>query len=445
MTTDRSQAGRGPRARPVRARPRDPAVGRTVEVTITGLGAAGDGLASYDDRALYIPLCLPGERVRVEITGRRGDGLAATIVEMLAPAAERAVPACRHYGECGGCDLQHLADGAAADFKAQLVVEALARRAIRVPVLPTRVSPAASRRRATLAIRRTARGVILGFNAPESARVVDIAECPVVRPRLAALVAPIRASAPGWLHAGEAADVSLTEGDGSIDMLIRATHEPSLEDREALATLAESLDLARVSWAHDRGESQPIAWRRPFRVPFGPVAVEPPPGGFLQATEHGEATLAEVVLGALPERGRLVDLFAGCGTFALRLAARGAEVRAVEGDAAAIAALGAAARGAMLAVTAERRDLDDRPLTAADLADVAGLVFDPPRTGARGQAEEIAESAVPVVVAVSCNPASFARDARILIDGGYALDSVQPVDQFRWTAHVELVAVFRRR
>ncbi len=428
----------------MRARPRDPAVGRTAEVTIERLGAAGDGLAEFDERPLYIPAALPGELVRVRITGRRGDGLAAAVEELLTPAPERAIPPCAHYGECGGCDLQHYADAPTARFKADLVAEALSRRGIAVEIRPTATSPAASRRRIVLAIRRTTKGIIVGFNAPESARVVDLAVCPVAMPALSRLIDPIRVAAAAWIAPGEAADVALTKGDTGVDLLVRAPRDPGLDEREALAAFAEAEDLARVSWSHDRGDTQPIARRRPFHVRFGSVAVEPPPGSFLQATDHGEAMLAEAVLAALPTHGRLVDLFAGCGTFALRLAARGGDVRAVEGDLAASEALGAAARAAMLPVAVDHRDLDERPLVASDLAGVVGLVFDPPRTGARAQAMELAKSKVPVIVAVSCNPASFARDARILIDGGYRLEPVQPIDQFRWTAHVELVAVFRR-
>lgn len=411
---------------------------------IERLGAAGDGLAEFDDRPLYIPAALPGERVRVRITGRRGDGLAAAVEDILAPAPERATPPCAHYGECGGCDLQHYGDAPTARFKADLVAEALSRRGIAAEIRATVTSPAASRRRIVLAIRRTAKGIIVGFNAPESARVVDLAVCPVAMPVLSRLIDPIRIASSAWLAPGEAADIALTKGDTGVDLLVRAPRDPGLEEREALAAFAEAEDLARVSWSHDRGDTQPIARRRPFHVRFGRVAVEPPPGGFLQATDHGEAMLADAVLAALPTHGRLVDLFAGCGTFALRLADRGAEVRAVEGEATAADALSAAARAAMLPVSVDQRDLNERPLVSADLAQVAGLVFDPPRTGARAQAIELAKSRVPVIVAVSCNPASFARDARILIDGGYRLEPVQPIDQFRWTAHVELVAVFRR-
>ncbi|MBV8167689.1 MAG: class I SAM-dependent RNA methyltransferase, partial [Alphaproteobacteria bacterium] len=217
-----------------------------------------------------------------------------------------------------------------------------------------------------------------------------------------------------------------------------------LAAREALARFADRADVARLSWRQPGAAPEPIARRRPVPVDFAGVAVEPPPGGFLQATREGERAIRDAVIAALPSAGKIADLFAGCGTLSLPLAARGLSVRAAERDPEALGALVAAARRAQLAVATEARDLERRPLAGDELAGLDAAIVDPPRAGARAQAAALAASGVPTVVMVSCDPATFARDARLLVDGGYRLEAVQPIDQFLWSPHVELVAVFRR-
>ncbi len=426
--------------------------GRQLEASIEGLGARGDGFASLDGRPVFVPFTVAGDRVRLRLTGTRAGGFKGEVLELLEEGPGRAEPPCPHFGVCGGCALQHLTDEAYARWKQGLVAQALARRGFsEVPVQPMIRIPPGTRRRATLAASRRGSGVALGFHGRESHAVVDLDTCLLLTPRLMGLLPPLRQALSPLLQEGETAAVTLTETEEGPDLLVVSAQAPGLEAREALAVFAEGQDLARLSWAAraKAGEAlspEPVVLRRPPRLCFADVAVEPPPGGFLQPTAAGEAALVERVLSYLPEgAAALADLYAGCGTFSFPLAGR-AHVHAVERDQAAMAALWSAARKADLAgrITVEARDLARAPVTAEELAGGDCVVFDPPRAGAREQAAEIARSSVPAAIAVSCNPNTFARDARTLVDGGFTLVEVAPIDQFPWTGHLELVASFRR-
>jgi 23S rRNA (uracil1939-C5)-methyltransferase len=425
-----------------------PGGGRQAELTVDALGGRGDGVAQLEGRPVFVPLALPGERVRVRLTGERAGGFKAELLELLEPAAERIEAPCPNFGPCGGCTLQHLEEERYRAWKQGLVGQALARRGLSGEVVGPLVSiPPGTRRRASLAALRRGAGVLLGFRGRESHRVVDAAGCLLLTPGLMALLPPLRETLAGVLEDREAVQLTVSETEAGPDLLLVSPRAPDLAAREALVALAERADLARLSWGPPGEEPEPLALRKPPRVVLGGVAVEPPPGGFLQPSAEGEAALRRLVLASLPEGSdRILELFAGCGSFTFALAGRG-RVHAVEGDEAALAALWAAARHAGLAgrLSVETRDLSRQPLTAEELAAYGCVVFDPPRAGAREQAERIAGSAVPAVVAVSCNPNSFARDARILVDGGYSLMEVTPVDQFPWSGHLELVASFRRR
>ena len=426
--------------------------GRQFEARIEGLGARGDGFASLDGRPVFVPLTVAGDRVRLRLTGTRAGGFKGEVLELLEEGPGRAEPPCPHFGVCGGCALQHLTDEACARWKQGLVAQALARRGFgEVPVQPMIRIPPGTRRRATLAAARTETGVTLGFHGRESHAVVDVETCLLLTPRLMGLLPPLRLALAPLLQAREVAAVTLTETEEGPDLLIVSGQAPGLAAREALAAFAEDQDLARLTWAArakagEALEPEPVVLRRPPRLDFAGVAVEPPPGGFLQPTAAGEAALVEAVLSYLPEgAAALADLYAGCGTFTFPLA-RHARVHAVERDEAAMAALWSGARKADLAgrITVETRDLARAPVTAEELAGGDCVVFDPPRAGAREQAAEIARSSVPAAIAVSCNPNTFARDARTLVDGGFTLIEVTPIDQFPWTGHLELVASFRR-
>jgi 23S rRNA (uracil1939-C5)-methyltransferase len=345
--------------------------------------------------------------------------------------------------------VQHLADAAYAAWKRGLVVQALGRRGFDAPPVDALVRvPARSRRRASLAARLVGGQAALGFHGRESHALESIESCQVLHPDLTALLPELRRALQPMLSAKQTAEVALLVADTGIDLLISSRHAPGLEARQQLAALAEQRDLARVSWSPVAGaqEPEPVAVRRPVAVQFGGVRVEPPPGAFLQPSAAGEAALVQAVRDWLGDaEGPVADLYAGLGTFTFPLAARG-PVHAVEGAEPAMAALWQAARKHDLAgrVTAEVRDLAADPPDPDDLSDFAGVVFDPPRAGAKALAEALAESDVPRVVALSCNPNTFGRDARALVDGGYRLEAVRPIDQFPWSGHVELAALFRR-
>jgi len=420
---------------------------RQVELTVHSIGGRGDGVAVGDGRPVFLANTVPGDRVRVRLPVERGGVTRGEVLEVLEPGPDRVVPPCRHFGACGGCALQHLDPDKGLQWKRDKLCTALAKRGLPVDAVRPIVSIApGTRRRATLAAVRGPAGVTLGFRERGGHGVVDVISCLLLTPRLMALLPLLREALAPLLESRRDLAVSLCDTEEGADVLLFAAPGPDLAEREHLAGLAESADLARLSWREPGTPPEPLAIRRPPRVRFADVAVEPPPGGFLQPTPEGEAALVGQVTDALPEQvARIADLYSGCGTFTFPLAAR-APVHAVEGNGAALAALETAARKAGLlgAITTETRDLARQPLRADELARFDAVVFDPPRDGAKAQAAEIARSKVPVAIAVSCNPSTFARDARILVNGGFQLVAATPVDQFPWSAHVELVASFRR-
>jgi 23S rRNA (uracil1939-C5)-methyltransferase len=416
------------------------------ELDIEAVGARGDGIGRLNGAPVYVARTVPGDRVRARLGDRRGDGIAAEALEVLRPGAGRVAPPCRHFQECGGCALQHWRSDDYAAWKRNLVEDALAHRGIRgIAIGPLAGVPPASRRRASLAAKRVGQRLLLGFHRRASHQVVNIEACLILSPGLAKLLPALRQVLESVVKEGADAQIVVTQTESGIDLVLGCRGPLDLAAREALAEFANREDLARLSWMAQGDPPEPVAHRRPALVRFGGTAVSIPPGGFLQPSLEGEAALTANVLEALKGCRRIADLYSGCGTFSFALAHR-SQVQAFDGDAKAIAALRNAARAAGLTerVTAAARDLAAHPLSGHELRTYDGVVFDPPRAGAREQARELARSPVPVVVAVSCDPATFARDARILIDGGYRLLEVAPVDQFPWTSHLELTAVFRR-
>ena len=404
-----------------------------IETRVARLNRAGEGVAP--EARLTIPFALPGERA----AGIPAEGvlIPETILD---PSPDRVAPPCRHFGTCGGCALQHASDAFLARWKREVVETALARRGLAAPFRPVATSPARSRRRATFAGRRTRKTVQTGFHARRSEAVIDIAECPLIRPELLA-AKPLLAEATA-LGAGRggAIRLALTLSEAGLDLDVREAKPLEGPMLAAAARLAEAGDLARLSW-----NGEVVALRRPPWQSFGRARVVPPPGGFLQATAEGEAALTGAVREAMEGARRIADLFSGCGTFSLPLA-EGAEVHAVEGDGPALAALDTGWRAApgLARVTTERRDLFRRPLLAAELDRFEAVTLDPPRAGAEAQVRALAASRVPRLAMVSCDPVTFARDAAILAEGGYRLDWVQVVDQFRWSGHVEVAAALNR-
>ncbi|TPN39667.1 class I SAM-dependent RNA methyltransferase [Mesorhizobium sp. B1-1-6] len=401
--------------------------------TIKKLGAQGDGIADTESGDLFIPFTLPGE---VVTAARERDR--ATLMALIEASPLRIEPACRHFGECGGCALQHLEAQAYQQWKREKVVHAL--RGIDCEIGGLVACAPHTRRRVVLAARRTETGMLLGFNRHLSPEIISISECPISLPGIVNALDSLRALAELICATPKSFRMAVTVTGSGLDVAVHESGKLGENQRRIAANFVIAQGLARLS-IDDEIIIEP---KKPV-VMFGSVAVAVPPGAFLQATEAAERTMADIVGGHLKRAKKIADLFAGCGSFALRLAAR-SEVHAVEGDAAALSALDRGSRFAtgLKRVTGERRDLFRRPLTFKELNAFDGVVFDPPRAGAEDQSKQIARSDVPFVAAVSCNPVTLARDLRILIDGGYAVKSVTPIDQFLWSPHVEAVALLEK-
>lgn len=399
------------------------------------LGAQGDGIAKAERGEVFIPFTLPGETVTAARNGERG-----TLMAVIDASAERVAPACRHFTECGGCAIQHLEAVAYARWKRGKVVQALKSKGIACEVEDLVACAPGTRRRAAFTARRTASGMLLGFNRHLSTEIIPIEECPVLLPAIVGALDDLRKLAVLVAATSKPFRIAVTATDSGLDVAVAEGGTLSDGQRRAAADFAIRHRLARLSVD---GETV-VEPHKPV-VRFGDVSVEPPAGAFLQTTQDAEAAMAALVGGHLGRAKKIADLFAGCGTFALRLAAK-AEVLAAESDAAALAALDKGFRfaGGLRRVTTEKRDLFRRPLTFKELAAFDGVVFDPPRAGAEEQSKQLARSDVPLVAAVSCNPVTLARDLRILLDGGYALKSVTPIDQFLWSPHVEAVALLEK-
>ncbi len=417
-------------------------------VEIEALGQDGDGIAPTDKGPVFVPYTAPGDRARISlIETRAGAARRGVLREVLSPAAGRQTPPCVHFTRCGGCRVQHLAPELYRRWKYGLLEAALDRaRALPEERRAMIGVPPGTRRRARLHVRHLPDGIRLGFHEALSRRIVDLDECTILHPDLLDLLPPLRSVLATILARGHQLDISLTRLDDGVDLVLHGLARPKLDVIERLTDFAHRTGLARLSAGPPDGPVEPVANLAPGHLTIGPARIVPPPAPFLQATREGEEALAAAVLAALagcPTGAKVADLFCGIGTFSLRLAARH-PVLALDGDSAAIAALDAAGRQAGLAyeLTAKTRDLGQRPLEGDELAGLGAVVFDPPRAGAPAQAAALARSRVPVVVAVSCNPKTFARDARILMDGGYRFAHVQPIDQFLWTAHLEIIGVF---
>ena len=389
---------------------------------IVRVAARGDGITEDGRHAAF---AAPGDTL--------------TEAGEVVPGPHHQTPPCRHFPECGGCQLQHLDDEAWSGFITDRIASALDAHGIATVIRPPALSPPRTRRRATLHADGKGGRVALGFTAEKSHAIVDMRECHILAPELFALVAPLR-SLLARLGLRRRADVQLTMTDRGADVLIAGFSPDGLAAAEAITAFATTHGLARLSI--DDGMGPETRWEpEPTTVTLGGVPVPFPPGGFLQATPEGEAALVAAVLEAVSTPAATADLFAGLGTFALALPGR---VYAAEGARDAIGSLKAAANANQRLIFGEHRDLYRRPLIPSELDRFDAVVLDPPRAGARDQMEALAITRAPVIAYVSCNPSSFARDAQILVEGGWGLDWVQPVGQFRWSTHVELAARFSR-
>jgi len=385
---------------------------------VVRIAARGDGVTSA---GRHVPFGVPGDAVL-------DDGA-------LAFGPHHQEPPCRHFPECGGCQLQHADDEAYRGYLVSRVQTALMQHGLETKVRPAHLSPPNSRRRATLKALKVGLGALIGFNAEQSHRIIDMRECHILRPELFALVDPLRQLLADMLQPKRIAEVQLTLIDGGLDVLLKGIHARRLDEIEQLTLFAMRHDLARLGV--DRGLGPEILFEPQLAtVTSSGVPVFFPAGSFLQATADGEDALVRAVQETLAGANSIADLFAGLGTFALATRA----VHAAEASRDAVAALKRAAP----AMAVEHRDLYRRPLDTGELKRFDGVILDPPRAGAAEQVSQLASSRVGRIAYVSCNPATFARDAKTLVDGGYRLGWVEPVGQFRWSTHVELAACFSR-
>ncbi|MFC1673008.1 class I SAM-dependent RNA methyltransferase [Pseudomonadota bacterium] len=418
----------------------------TVEVTVDRLGAQGDGVADWNGQALYIPGVLPGETVRALTGQKRGDGLAAELLDVLEASPQRIDPICPHYATCGGCAMQHMDTQAYSDWKRGKVARALAQRGfddaeVLAPVL---VGPG-TRRRVTFSAQRRGKRAHLGFNARASHDLVAVDACPLVTDDINAAIAPLRDVLAQVLDDNARARVAMTSCANGLDVLIEGGDAPGLPAREALATFVSDKHAARVAWKEEKYAPEPVAQTAAPMIDLSGMQVELPMGAFLQASVEGEHAIRDQVLVGVGDAKTIADLYCGLGSFTVPLA-RKAIVHAYDLTEAPVRALSRAAGRSELGgrVKAEVRDLDRQAFDAQELSNFDAVVFDPPRAGAAEQVTYLADADVERVVAVSCNPATFARDARTLVDGGFRLVDVLPIDQFTFSGHVELVARFTR-
>lgn len=407
-----------------------------VELVIERLGGHGDGIARVTSGAsVFVPLTLPGERVQATVDGERAD-----VTEILSPSPDRVAPACRHFGICGGCALQHMAPAAYLNWKRGLVAAAFAAAGLPCPEL-TMVQPEGGRRRAVFAARSGPSRPGLGFHRAGSHDLVDISECPVLEPAIVAALPTLRRLAELVAPRNSGFRIIVLSTPSGLDVAVQGGAEKlAPENAQLVSTLLTAGNILRLSLDGDV-----VLSRGTPTVRCGPADVTPAPGVFLQAVAAAEQKLAEIVVRAAVRSKAIADLFCGLGAFAFPLAAQGT-VFAADSDKLAIDALASAAKRTpgIKAINARVRDLFREPLAPRELDAYDCVVFDPPRAGAEAQARALARSKVPTVVAVSCNPQTLARDVRILVDGGYAINHVTAIDQFRYTAHVEAVAVLKR-
>lgn len=430
------------------ARRSKPAPKRPAEtIVISKIAQQGDGEGQLADATrVFVPLTLPGDEILVQPGTKRGDGLAGSVLEWI-ERQPRKEPICDVFGICGGCQLQHVPEADYRKWKTDAVRTALARHGFAIDIEPLRQVPVDARRRATLSLVMTADGPVLGFNGAYSDRVIGMDGCPLLAQSLSRLWVPMRDFCVQVFKAPMRADIRITAAaPGSIEVVVAADQELDLAKREAIAGFSETHDIARFCWQNAGTSPEPVVQRRPVLLSIAKAEIELPVGGFLQPSAEGEAILQELVMAGVAKARKVADLYCGIGTFSFVLASAGKHVLAIDDNAAQIAALDQAAGRAGLGghIQTEVRDLKSSPLQAGAFTEIDAVVFDPPRAGAKAQAECLADSDAGTIVAVSCNPATLARDLRILVDGGYRIESLTPVDQFPMSYHVEAVCVLRR-
>lgn len=405
-------------------------------MTVSRLGHLGDGVIAQDGGDLFAPFTLPGEVVSGDPNGDRLEN-----VRITTPSADRITPVCRHFKQCGGCQVQHASASFVEDWKARIVESALAAQGINVRVEQVFTAPPSSRRRARFAGRRTKKSAMIGFHRTASDQLVEVPDCKVLAPAILAALPMLRDVTARFASRKGVLGLQVTDTTTGLDIDITGVEISIPVDIAALIQIVQQANVARVS---NNGEM--LATFTDPKIYWDEIAVTPVAGGFLQATPEAEAALIDLVKATTKGAKRILDLFAGAGTFALPMSKQ-AEVEAYELDLRSIAAMDAAWRQAkgVRNLNAKVRDLFRAPLDVKELAGFDAAIIDPARAGAAAQMAELAASQIPVIASISCNPVTFARDARILIDGGYTLEKLQVIDQFRWSSHVELAARFTKR
>lgn len=415
-------------------------------VTIDHIGAKGDGVVKDANGVLYVPYAAPGDDLEVKIQGKQGR-----IKHIHKASPDRAEPICKHFGRCGGCSLQHVNADYYGQWKKEQVRTALAHRGFEnVDVADPVISAVGSRRRARFNVVGRGKDVaVVGFSERLSHNLIDIQECPVLMPKIADFIGPLRAFLGRQLNLRDKMAVQVNCADNGLDVILEGKGDPDLNLRMDIAEFAESQDLARICWfdtSLKKSFYEILAERRQPFVTFSGRAIYLPPGAFLQATKEGEDILCHTVVSALADADKVVDVFSGCGTFAVTLAGK-KSIHAVDSSHDMVEALVKSTNQMtdLRKFTTEIRDLFLRPLLPHELNEFDAAVIDPPRAGAREQVEEIAHSALKKVVMISCNPATFSRDARTLVDAGFEMGRIIPVDQFLYSPHLEVISIFVRK
>ncbi|MGB4100303.1 MAG: class I SAM-dependent RNA methyltransferase [Alphaproteobacteria bacterium] len=414
-----------------------------LELDIVATGRHGDGIGSVNGQTCFVPGAIAGDVVTIATPEPTGKPVTTPLINIVRSSPDRTAPVCTHFPACGGCKVQHITMTAYAAWKKQFVIATLAESGLTPEQIDgPHISPPQSRRRATFAVKRIGKTIHIGFNRAGSHDLINLDMCAVLRPELMALLPGLRACMTDYLGDAPGCDLRVTYLENGCDLVIIGGVEPDRRAREILAACAHALGLVRVSWRKwDRSADELIVQLAPAQIVFRHGTVAFPPGGFLQATLAGENALIDAVADAVGTRAPVTDLFCGIGTFALSLPSR--RLTAIDGDGVAAQCLRDAMR-ARSHVQVISRDLGREPMAAAELEPFQAVIFDPPRDGAKAQAQKLAASNVPVIAAVSCDHVSFCRDGKILTQGGYRLTRLSIVDQFLWSRHVELVGIFRK-
>jgi 23S rRNA (uracil1939-C5)-methyltransferase len=416
----------------------------TLEITIDDLGAQGDGVAHHGNATVFVAGALKGERVLVDLVDNKNVVKRAKLLKVLIPSSQRTQPPCAHFPQCGGCRFQHMNDSAYSTFKIDQLYQTLAQAKINIPAFqPAVVSASQTRRRARVAVSHTKTGLQIGFNEWRGHNIIDIDDCTVLKPDIIAMIDKLRQFLPIWLPLEATCDIQLTSLQEGIDIVVIGGPRLEMKERQNLADLAERLGVAHLSWRKwDRSPIEPIAHRTPLTVKFGKTRLPFPPGSFLQATQAGEEALINFVRDVETPNMRILDLFCGLGTFGLSME-NPKMVHFADLDGLATETLESVAK-ANSRYQVSMRNLAVDPFSTGECNDFDLALFDPPRGGAKAQAKQLAKSEVPHIVAISCDPQSFASDAKELVESGYRIEKLLPVDQFLWSPHLELAAYFRK-